>query len=115
MKAQTVRLRVLGTCDYYQKQKDKPTGPSLQLQHAISQSLDHFVSASLPEFKMDFGFDDFPENFYWSLADKENDKKILEALREIQPLFNKPADDRLQRAEMPTTPLLLPTLNLRSK
>jgi hypothetical protein len=60
MKARTVQLRVLGTWDYYQKQAGKRTGPSKQLQDAISQNLNHFASACLPKCKMDFGFDTFP-------------------------------------------------------
>jgi hypothetical protein len=87
MKARTIHLRVIGTYDYYQKQKGKPKGPSLQLQDAISQSVNRFVSVCLPELKMDFGFDVLAKDFSWSLKDKENRMKILAALDGIRPLF----------------------------
>jgi hypothetical protein len=87
MKARTIHLRVLGTCDYYQKQKGTLRGPSLNIQGAISQSLNQFVLTNFSEFKMDFGFDTFAESFSWSLMDKENKRKIRAALNGIRPLF----------------------------
>jgi len=82
MKAQTVHLRVLGTWNYYQR-----TGPSKQLQDAISLNVREFASACLPKCKMDFGFDAFPQEFVSSAADREDDKKILSAVEGIHPLF----------------------------
>jgi hypothetical protein len=88
MKAQTVHLRVLGTWDYYQKQIGKRTRPFKPLQDAISLNLNQFASACLPECKMDFGFDTFPQEFVSSVADREDDEKILSAVEGIHPLFN---------------------------
>jgi hypothetical protein len=89
MKARTIQLRVLGTYDYYQKQKGRPKGPSVQLQDAISQSLNQFASASLGRFSMDFQFDVFRQDFSWSVADQKNNRKILAALKGIRPLFGR--------------------------
>jgi hypothetical protein len=82
MKAETVHLRVLGTWDYYQRTK-----PSMQFQDAISLNLNQFAYACLPECKMDFGFDTFPREFVSSLANREDDKRILSAVEGIHPLF----------------------------
>jgi hypothetical protein len=83
MKAGTVHLRVLGTWNYYQR-----TRPSKQFQDAISLNLNQFAYACLPEFKMDFGFDTFPPDFVSSVANREDDKRILSAVEGIHPLFS---------------------------
>jgi hypothetical protein len=87
MKAHTVQLRVLGTWKYYDEQRGKRTGPSKQLQDAVSLNLNQLASDCLPECKMDFGFDTFPKSFSWPMTDGYDEKRILVALAKIHPLF----------------------------
>jgi len=83
----TVHLRVLGTWRYYDLQKDQRTGASIQLQEMISNSLNLFAAAHSLKFSLDFKFDTFPQDFLWSVKDKNDKKKIRAALARIQPLF----------------------------
>lgn len=94
MKARAVDLRVLGTCGYWDEQKAEWGAEKLekfkqlkQFQGAISRKLNRLVSDCLLECKMDFGFYTFPEDFSWSVADKDDKNKILTAVDGIKPLF----------------------------
>lgn len=87
MKASEVHLRVLGTSDYY-SQQTLDTERSKKLQNVISGSLNEFASTHLPGCMLDFGFDTFPEEFKWSVEDKDDGSTILNALDGIHPLFS---------------------------
>lgn len=83
-----IYLRILGTWDYYELQKSNPTGASIELQDIISNSLNDFASTHSLKFRLDFRFDTFPQNFLWSVKDKEDKDKILAAVQGIRPLFS---------------------------